>query len=252
MTQTATQFAWHHCDAGDFPPPAPSRGPRFATDSFCWLCGGTTDGVGWPLRRALKPTFCDHNSAARLDSRAVCQSCVATSSSAGWAQYVAAHPERGFSALFPPKPGSAYRRPMNWLYNSHIITPSGHETPDRARWRTLLLDPPAPPFLAIMALGGKKQILFRGRISCTRNAFWVQADTERVLVLPDFSDCLHAFERLYQAGASKDSIVTGRYHPAFLRGITPAAWRAMEDAIYPWRRRAPGYMLLAQHCARRD
>lgn len=248
---TASQFAWACCVAGDYPPPAPRKGPRYGPDAACWLCGGPTHGVGWPRKLGLADTFCDHNKAMRLDSNTVCQACVATSSSNGWLQYCRAHPERGLWTHFPDK-GNGNPRQFNWLYASHLITPGHHETPSRARWREILLDPPAPPFLAVMALNGKKQILFRGRVSQSRDAFWVQADEWRVLVRPvKFAACLGAFEQLYAAGFSKDAILSGRYHPAQLTKVGLRAWRALEDAIILWRVNHPEYMIVAHHCAQR-
>ncbi len=247
---TATQFAWVCADAGDYPPPAPKRGPRFGHDAQCWLCGGETHGVGWPRKLGLAVTFCDHNKAARLDSNTVCQACVATSSSDGWRQYVAAHPDRGLLSWFPEKHGTMPRS-FNWLYASHLFRPGYHETPDRSRWREILIDPPEPPFLAIMAINGKKQILFRGRISQSKS-FWVQADETRVLVHPsEFADCLSAFEALYNAGFSKDSIVSGRYHSGQMNKVGISDWRRLDLAIRPWREHHPGYLMLAHHCAQR-
>ena len=252
--QYPTQFAWACCEAGDFPPPEPTRKgvPRFGPDAVCWLCGGPTDGVGWPHKLGLADTFTDHNKAARLDSSTVCQACVATSASAGWRQYAEAHPERGLWVWFPEKEGTKPRS-FNWLYTSHVFAQGYHETPDRKRWRAILLDPPDPPFLAVMAINGKKQILFRGRVSQSRAAFWVQADETRVLVRPgEFARCLAAFEELYNAGFSKDSIVSGQYHSGQMGKVGLARWRELEMAIRPWRDHYPGYLLLAHHCGQRE
>lgn len=248
---TASQFAWACCDAGDYPPPVPKKGPRYGPDAVCWLCGGATYGVGWPHKLGLADTFCSHNIAARLDSTTVCQACVATSASNGWLQYASRYPERGLWTHFPAKENGSARQ-FNWLYTSHLFRPGWHETPSRPRWREILVAPPEPPFLAIMALNGKKQILFRGRISQSRTAFWVQADETRVLVRPDeFAACLAAFEALYDAGFSKDSIVSGQYHSGQLAKTGLSVWRPLEQAIQPWRQRYPGYLLLAHHCAQR-
>lgn len=54
---TAAQFAWACCQAGDFPPPAPKRGPRFGLDAQCCLCGGVTEGVGWPRKLGIADTL---------------------------------------------------------------------------------------------------------------------------------------------------------------------------------------------------
>lgn len=252
--KTATQFAWTCCDAGDYPPPEPTRKNvhRYGQDDACWLCGGPTNGVGWPRKQALAVTFCDHNKAARMDSETVCQACAATSKSAAWQQYCAAYPERGLWSHFPDKDNGKAPRDCNWLYFSHLFSPGWHETPSRARWREILLNPPEPPFLMIMAINGQKQLVFRGRVSQSRDAFWVQADDTRVLVRPErFRECLGAFESLYHAGFSKDSIVSGEYHSGQLAKTGLSAWKPLEDAIRPWRQSDPGLLLLCHHCAQR-
>lgn len=187
-----------------------------------------------------------------MDSETVCQSCVATSTSEGWRQYVAAHPDRDLWSWFPDKGTGKKPRSFNWLYASHLFRPGYHETPSRARWRDILADPPEPPFLLILAINGKKQLIFRGRVSHSREAFWVQADETRVLVRPDrFRECLTAFESLYQAGFSRDSIVSGEYHSGQLMKVGLAAWKELEESIRPWRAAEPGLMLLCHHCAQK-
>lgn len=251
---TASQFAWTCADAGDYPPPPPKKkgASQFGKDAACWLCGGPTGGVGWPKKLALAPTFCDHNSAARLDSGTVCQACVATSSTAGWIQYASKYPERELWTHFPDKGNGKAPRGFNWLYSSHVFWQGGHEAPSRVRWREILADPPEPPFLMIMAINGKKQILFRGRVSQSKESFWVQADEQRILVSPEkFAACIAAFEDLYNAGFSKDSIVSGEYHTGQLAKVGIRLWRELEAKIEPWRRQEPGLMLICHHCAQR-
>jgi len=244
---TATQFAWECCDCGDYQPTPKQRG----SDAQCWLCGGATNGVGWRRKDALSSNFTDHNIAARLDSSTLCQACAATASSVGWEQYCRAHPERGLWIHFPEKEGKTVRA-CNWLYFSHVFTPSFHEAPTRKRWREILAHPPAPPFLMVMAISGKKQILFRGRVSQSAECFWVQVDTERVLVRPEqFRACLSAFEALYHVGFSKDSIVSGQYHTGQLMTVGLTVWRELEQAIQPWRNKEPGLMAICHYCAQK-
>lgn len=252
--ETATQFAWRCANAGEYPPPEPKKkgASRYGKDDACWLCGGPTDGVGWPKKLALAPTFCDHNSAMRLDSGTVCQSCVATSSTDGWIQYATKYPDRGLWTHFPDKGNGKSPRGFNWLYASHVFGNGYHETPSRPRWREILANPPPPPFLAIMAINGKKQILFRGRVSQSRESFWVQADELRVLVSPaKFIECVNAFEALYNAGFSKDSIVSGEYHSGQIAKTGLRRWKELEDNISRWRTYEPGLMILCHHCAQR-
>ncbi|MBB1074523.1 hypothetical protein HUU62_08875 [Rhodoferax sp. 4810] len=244
---SAAQFAWKCCNCGNYPP------PRVGKDSHCWLCGGETNGVGWQLKDALSNNFTDCNSAARLDSNTLCQACAATASSVGWVQYVNSHPERGLWTHFPEKEGKMVRA-CNWLYFSHVFSlPDYHETPTRARWRDVLSDPPLPPFLLIMAVSGKKQILFKGRISYSRESYWVQYETTRIFIQrQQFIDCLTAFELLYNAGFSKDSILTGDYHKGQLLKVGLTAWREMENAIKPYRNTVPNLLSVVHFCATRS
>ncbi len=240
---TATQFAWQCCNAGDYPP------PRIGQDSHCWLCGGETKGIGWRVKDALSSNFTDCNSAARLDSNTLCQACAATASSVGWTQYVQCYPDRKLWTHFPEKEGKTVRA-CNWLYFSHVFAENYHETPTRARWRDVLSNPPQPPFLLIMAVSGKKQILFRGRVSYSQDSYWLQYDTTTVLIKrQQFIDCLDAFEHLYNAGFSKDSIVTGKYHQGQLLKVGLSAWRDMESVIKPYRDTAIELLSVVHFCA---
>ena len=249
---TVTQFAWYaSCEMGEFPPPADRNGKTlYGQHSYCWLCGGETHQKGWRHKDGLAPTFCDHNVAKRLDSDTVCEACVATSSTKGWITYASRYPERQLWTHFPKK-GEKEPRAFNWLYGSHVFTLGHHESPDRKRWREILLDPPEPPFVLIMTVSGKKQLVFRGRISHSKDTFWLQCEDQKVLInrLP-FSQCLSDFEALYNEGFSKDSIVTGHYHTGQL-AKTGMKWRALEANIKHWRQRFPDYMTVCHFCAQK-
>ncbi|TCP06601.1 hypothetical protein ONS87_06900 [Caldimonas thermodepolymerans] len=249
---TPTQFAWRSLQCGDFPPPDVKRGERFGPDAECWLCGGDTRGVGWPLKTGLAPTFTDFPRAKCQHSTTVCQECVAMSQSEGWVQYVRAHPERGFAEAFPAKEGKKTRY-LNWLYSSHMFTQTMHETPDRRRIRELLLCPPAPPFLLVIAVSGQKQIIFKGQVADSREHFPVQADDERVYVEREsFAQMLADFEAMYAMGFSKETIANDRdWNQARILHIGIGAWRQANARMARWRRSRPDWVMLAAHCAQR-
>lgn len=249
---TASQFAWRCCAAGDYPPPIPKRGERYGPDAICCLCGGATGGVGWHRKDGIAPTSTDLPSIVCPVSQTVCQACVATMQSSGWAQYVAAHPERGLKAAFDQKEGKV-PRPWNWLYSHHLFTAlDHHECPDRARWREILANPPKPPFLAILTTSGKKQLIFKARIAYSRDGFPLQCEEESLLIRPaEFQCVLTDFMRLYLLGFSKDSILTGHYSPKALLDCGLSRWREAEAPLIEWRRRNPQLLAVVHYVAQR-
>lgn len=244
-----TQTIWKWLAVGDYPPPKTAG--DIDPQSGCWLCGDAVGEAPWRHHDAITPTFTDYAEAACLASNVVCQACVALSRSEGWAKYVSAYPSRGFSEYFPLKEGKKPRA-LNWLYMSHVITPSHHETPSRARWREILLCPPAPPFVCVMAFSGKKQLLFKAKLNHNTQRFYIQTDDRGVWVEPAvFADCLHDFEALYQLGLSKSAIASGGYPQSALSKIGVSVWRPLEAAFAPWRRSHPDYVMLAEFCAQK-
>jgi len=250
---TPPQFAWACCSAGDYPPPQPKRGPRYAECAQCYLCGGETNSIGWPKKLAIAPTFTDVSAALMPASDAICQACAATSQAEGWAQSVNAHPERGLSAFFPQKEEKPPRA-WNWLYSSHLFSsPDRHECPSRARWRALLVDPPEPPFIAIIAPMGKKQLIFKGEIALDRDLFPLRVDDDLLAFdRTKYRAAITDFERLYRFGLSKDSILSGRYSPKALLEIGAQAWREAERPAREWRSKSPQLWGLCHYVAQRD
>lgn len=241
MTQ-ATRFAWGCLGSPAWEPPETKRGSRYGTDAVCWLCGLDTDGRGWPRAQAISETFTNTTLAEAPASRTVCQPCTYFSSGESWKQYAAAHPDMGLKAVHP----------LSWRSYSHVFAAGFHACPSRAEWRQWLLAPPKPPFLFAISESGQKHTIFRAQVSYSDDAYSVQIEEDAVWVeRAAFSGCLQAFELLYNLGFSKDSIVSGDYHPAQLLRVGPRVWREAELAITPWRQRHPHLMRLAHFCARR-
>lgn len=132
------------------------------------------------------------------------------------------------------------------------MVPDQHECPFPRRWREILTDPPEPPFLAVIGTSGQKNLIFRASVAHTRTCFPVQFEEETVHVWhAEFLACLAAFEALTMAGMSRDRVLSGEAHHETIRKIGLVRWRAMEEAIVPWRRREPQFMALAHFVARR-
>lgn len=251
MNNSPTQFAWACCSGGDYPPPEPKKGERYGPDSQCALCGGATDGVGWPRKLGLPDTFTEIPRLAAPASQTLCQACTATLRTEGWAHYVAQHPERGFTDTFPAREGKRPRA-INWLHSCHLFASGHHECPDRARWRELLLHPPEPPFLAIITLSGKKPLLFKSRIAMSQTQFPVQMEDQSVWVIPvQLKAALEAFMALYLMGCSKDAILTGHYPAVALITASTARWYLVEQTARYWRRGNPSLWILCHYLAQR-
>lgn len=240
---TGPQFAARTLGIADYPPPVPKKGRQFGGDQRCYLCGGATDGVGWPIHVAIKPTSVMFNLAADPQSATVCQCCVSTMAKETFDAYAARRPELGL------KTG----KPMSWRCYSHAVTESAHECPDRARWRKLLVDPPEPPFVFVISTSLQKHLMFRSVVSLSRDRYPVLL--EDVLIWVDRQQLALLFgwfESLYNLGFSKDSILSGDYHHGQLQKVGIAAWRPLEDAMAGYRRQHPQLLQIAHYCAQRE
>lgn len=238
---SATAFAWKSVNGARYDPPGDPR--VYGSDSRCWLCGGPTHGIGWPRRVAFTELFTDAKLARVPSSDTACQPCVAMSRKDTWEAYVAAHPEMGL------KTGQT----MSWRNYGHAFWTNHHECPNRSRWRALLIDPPEPPFVFVIAESAQKHLVFRASIAYDREVFPAQVEDETIIIRRrQFADCLLAFERVYALGFSKDQIVSGRYHQAQVMKSGLTLWREAETAFAPFRRLRPHDVRISAYVAQRE
>lgn len=239
---TASQFAAQAVNLPDYRPPTPKKGEQYGADADCYLCGGPTNGAGWPLKSAIKPTSIMFNMAAAPGSRTVCWQCVAMQAKSTYDAYSDAHPDMGL------KQG----KPMSWRCYSHAFTETGHECPDRPRWRELLLNPPGPPFLFIVSTTLQKHLIYLGRVSQDRDVYPLLLDDDLFYVdRAKLTELFIIFEQLYSLGFSKDSIVSGDYHHGQLLKVGIANWQPLEQRIKPYRQSHPNLMRLALYCGQK-
>lgn len=207
---------------------------------WCWLCGAGIER-GWPLSEALAPTFTQHNEARCSDSGAICAPCVAILDGAVFKDMVRARDVRD-----PRGDPLKLWSQCGWHSYSHYIHERGvYEAPNPARMRELLCDPLPGKWLMGVNTTGKKHTIFRAEV-CDGSDICVQIDEARIrLSRADFVRVLAAVEAALEAGASRDEIRTGLWHPETLRRAGMKAFRRVSDELAFWRARSPGGMHLA-------
>jgi hypothetical protein len=232
---TASQFVAEQLGLLPFPPSMARDRVRVAHDPRCWLCGGDTGGSGWDRRDSFPETFTNVTLSPCPASWTVCEGCAAVSRRETWERYVAMRPDLNLVA----------KHPFSFRSYAHAVWAGHHETPDARRWRSLLLDPPDPPFVFAIPTSKQKHLLFRCLIAQSRDRYPVQYEEARVWIDREaFAGCVASIEALLAAGARRREIEAGTYHPETIRRIGPAHWRALEDALRPWRLREPDYVAL--------
>lgn len=174
-------------------------------DADCWLCGGDVNGIGMSAQKGIKDTFTDTPRAKAPYSQSLCSGC-------------------------------AFCLSVRELRNYSILaTETRLRHPNRADWRSILLDPPEPPFVACLAVSGQKHLSFKGVVNLDRDIFTVLLEEQEVEVIPSqLADLLAVVETAY-GYFTKDEISTGRYGQNRIRQCGLARWEALEAAIEPWR-----------------
>lgn len=239
-TESASQFVAHTIGLPPYPPPVGKPAP---TSDRCYLCGGPTDADAWRKTDAITPLYTSHWTAAEQASDAICWPCKALSIPETWNAFIPTLPRAD-----PPKTGIRY----SWRNYSHLVADGLYENPTRAEWRTWLLDPPAPPFVAVITTSGQKQLLFRATIARDRAGFPLQLEDRPFWVdRGTFANVLADLEALYALGYSKASIASGAYSSGLILKLGRAAWREAELRFRPWRASSPDLVELAAFVGQR-
>jgi hypothetical protein len=240
--KTTTQWIWRAAlGMGDYAPPSP------ADYAECWLCGGPAP-CGWPAKQVIGSAFTDGNVARAPHSKGVCQECAALMAKDGWVMACERH---GHSPYFPVKDE---KKPFlaNWMFSSHCISQAAWLRPSRAEARELLLSPPEPTFVITLAAVGKKHVLFRAPVNHSTAAFVVQLDDDSIVIRSSvFAGLMRDFEDGYSRGFSKDSLLSGDYHPAAMMSAGLDVWRDIESKMAAWRQREPAMLRVAHFCAQK-
>jgi CRISPR type IV-associated protein Csf1 len=174
-------------------------------DVRCWLCGGTTNYRGVPVKKAILDTFTDRDKARWPKSKSVCPGCALCLSHLSLRNY------------------------------SILATEKELRHPTRPEIRALLLDPPEPPFVLCIAVSGQKHLHFRAQVAYDRDGFPVQMEETSVCVWRGpLREWLALIESLYTV-FSKEEIRTGRYGANRIRQYGLHEFQKLEDRLAPHR-----------------
>ena len=175
----------------------------------CRTCGA--EGIGLPFDSWVRDTFMDFD---KLSPGSIicyaCQFCFEEASE-------------------PLRQKVDKDKPQKMRNYSHFVL-NGEWIPlskgDKRRMREILL---AGPQLAVIAESGQKHIIFRAQ-----PGFW-QFEEQRMTPCPELlTELLDPIERLYNAGARKAEIETGRYSQKTLMKILNL-WREHEPFLKEYR-----------------
>lgn len=156
------------------PPPLPDRKAAYiGSDDICCVCGGDAGAYGTPFNRnkVLAETFMRPDDMAWERSDAVCSACAFFTTPSTFQQCVEGRlPD---VKLWPQ---------ASWRSYSHLFAHGEHRVMKNTDWREVFLNPPEPPFVAVISQSGKKNILHRAQVAGSRSRFPVQLEEETVWV----------------------------------------------------------------------
>jgi hypothetical protein len=231
MSETVSQFVARVLDLQitDIP-------DKYGDSPRCWLCGGDTNGKGLMQHVHIGMTFTQHNTAKCSDSDCLCNACACVIDSVTFKKMVT-------DRQLPIKIWSQ----AGWHSYSHYIHDSGiYKSPNRKEMRDIILNPPSGRWVLTVNSSGKKHTVFRASVASSTKTFPVQLDETTVWCDADLiTACIADFEALSALGFSKDSILSGDYHPAQMLKVGIKRFMPCELKAKEWRDKHPDYMMLA-------
>ena len=239
---SVTQFCADTVNMRPMEHPAPKKNQSlYGEDDHCFLCGGDTKGRGFHKKQAINKSSLMPGAEDMPLSSTVCEPCAAFFKREPFLQCV-----EDFGLDVKTK------SPLSWQHYSHVFYHGGHACPNRAAWREWLLEPPKPPFVFAMAVSGKKHLIYKSKISDSRDNYYVQLEEQSFLIDREkFREILEVFEEGYELGLSKASLESGNYNQKAVMKIGFSKWREIEDRISTYRQSAPDYLSLCAFCAQK-
>ena len=139
-------------------------------DELCFYCGGVC-GKDYSVKTYVKGTFTNHDIVRRPESQFICGGCVAC------------FQNRNLTLITGERRSDQWTRLYSWIFTStsQIAATKAHLKEITA----VILEPPDPPFGIVLAMSGKKQLLFRSVLAWNRSLFPVMLEEEIIMVSPE-------------------------------------------------------------------
>lgn len=176
---------------------------------LCVLCGDRmTEGI--PRSKVFSDVFTDWPYCRNISGTHVCPACCLT-------------------ILTNPN-GRIAMRTYSWLATKKELKPLNR--PDA---REILLNPPEPPFLIVLAISQKKHLIFKGTVSYSREVFPIMLEETPVFIQrSEFAELLELVEH-FMFGFTKTEIKTGEYNQQRVLKFGVDLWEWFEEQIAPYR-----------------
>ena len=203
--------------------PEPKDADRLLASGTCAVCGGDAHAFG-PARlrrRVLSDSFAPVETLVAPAAEGVCAACFHFASGATFQEAVARM----------ESPVKVWPQ-VSWRNYSHLFTAAGHVILGRAGIRSLILDPPQPPFMGIVSEAGKKNLVHRAPIAHDRQRFPVLVEEAVVWVEPAIArEIMSDFESALSDGLRRDDLLTGDYAAASIFKVGRHVWAHHEDRM---------------------
>lgn len=179
------------------------------TNGICRICGVSATGL--PIDSWIKDTFTDHDKL--VSGEIVCHACL----------FCFCEQSVEIQKRTKKEKTPRFRNYSHFVLNGEWFPLSKG---DKRRMLEILLQSPA---VAIIAESGQKHLAFRAQLG------WWQFEEQKLAACPELLiELLSHIAPLYNAGATKSEMETGRYSQKTLMAILPV-WKEHDPFLRPYR-----------------